>query len=478
MDARTQVLLDAPIGATLLRLAAPNVLDMTVQALIGVIETYFVAGLGTDALAGMALVFPVLMLVQMISAGAMGGGILSAVARALGASRREDANVLAWHAVAIAAGLGVATTVAALALGPMLYAVMGGKEGSLAAALAYSNVVFAGALSFWLFNSLAAVIRGTGNMLLPAAVICVGAVVLIPLSPALIFGFGPLPRFGIAGGGLAVVTYYLIGSALFAAYIWSGRGVLRPSPRPPQLTWAPTREILRVGAASSLVSATTNITIATATGLAGAYGPAAVAGYGTGARLEYMLVPIIFGLGAPIAAMVGTNIGAGRRKRALRVAWTGAAIAGLLTGTIGLAAALLPTLWLALFVTDPAMMAVGTRYLQLVGPFYGFFGMGLALYFASQGAGRLAWPLFAGLLRVAVSVGGGLLALHFAGGLGGVFLALGIGLATFGLVNAAAVASGAWFVSGVGNQKSVVRMAGISDQTPAVATIPVRDHNC
>lgn len=475
MDARTQQLLEAPIGTTLLRLAAPNVLVMTVQALIGVVETYFVAELGTDALAGMALVFPVLMLVQMISAGAMGGGILSAVARALGANRREEANVLAWHAVAIAAGLGVVTTVAALALGPSLYAAMGGKEGSLAAALAYSNVVFAGALSFWLFNSLAAVIRGTGNMLLPAAVICIGALVLIPLSPALIFGLGPLPRFGIAGGGLAVVTYYLIGSAIFAAYIWSGRGLLRPSPSPPRLTWAPTREILRVGAASSVVSATTNITIATATGLAGAYGPAAVAGYGTGARLEYMLVPIIFGLGAPIAAMVGTNIGAGRRERAVRAAWTGAVIAGLLTGAVGLAAALLPTVWLALFGADPAMMAVGTRYLQIVGPFYGFFGMGLALYFASQGAGRLAWPLFAGLLRVAVSVGGGLLALQIAAGLGGVFLALGVGLATFGLVNAAAVASGAWFAAGVADQKSMVRMAGISDQAPAVRTVPVRD---
>jgi putative MATE family efflux protein len=458
MDARTRLLLEAPIGSTLLRLAAPNVLVMTVQALIGVLETYFVAGLGTDALAGMALVFPVLMLVQMISAGAMGGGILSAVARALGANRREDADILAWHAVAIAVGLGVLTTVAAFACGPALYAAMGGRDGSLAAALTYSNVVFAGALSFWLFNSLAAVIRGTGNMLLPAAVICLGAVVLIPLSPALIFGLGPLPRFGIAGGGIAVVIYYVIGSAIFAAYIWSGRGVLRPSARPPRLAFAPTREILRVGAASSLVSATTNITIATATGLAGVFGPAAVAGYGTGARLEYLLVPLVFGLGAPLAAMVGTSIGAGLRERALRVAWTGAAIAGLLTEAIGLAAALWPTAWLSLFGGDPAMIEVGGRYLQLVGPFYGFFGLGLALYFAAQGADRLTWPLLAGALRVAVSIGGGLLALQLGGGLAGVFLALGLGLATVGLVNAAAVA-----LSGIGNQKSVIRGAPLSE---------------
>src|SRR5580692_3770046 len=114
MDPRTRALLEAPIGPTLLRLALPNLVVMVVQASIGLIETYFVAKLGTDALAGMALVFPILMLIQMMSAGAMGGGILSAIARALGSNRQADAGVLAWHAVAIAAVLGLGTTIAAL----------------------------------------------------------------------------------------------------------------------------------------------------------------------------------------------------------------------------------------------------------------------------------------------------------------------------------------------------------------------------
>lgn len=444
MDSRTRALLEGPIAPTLLRLALPNVAVMVVQAAIGLIETYFVARLGTDALAGMALVFPLLMVIQMISAGAMGGGILSSVARALGASRRDDGNVLAWHAVAIALAAGLLTTVAALTGGPKLYALMGGRDGSLAAALAYSNLVFLGAIPLWLYNSLAAVIRGTGNMIVPASVTILGAIVLIPLSPALIFGLGPLPRLGIAGGAAAVVTFYVVGTAIFAAYLWSGRGVLKPAPRPPALAWTPTREILRVGAVSALVSITTNVSIATATGLAGTFGPAVVAGYGTGARLEYLLVPLVFGLGAPLAAMVGTAIGAGRRERALNVAWTGAAIAGALTEAIGIAAIAFPNAWLALFGNDPTMNAVGADYLRIVGPFYGFFGMGLALYFASQGAGRLGWPLLAALLRVTIATGGGFLAMRVAG-LTGLFLALGLALAAFGLVTAVAIACGAWF---------------------------------
>src|SRR3982074_3213656 len=99
-DPRTRMLLEGPIVGTLLRLATPNVLVMFVQASVGLIETYFVAKLGTDALACVALVFPVLMLMQMMSAGAMGGGISSAVARALGAGRRADANALARPAAA------------------------------------------------------------------------------------------------------------------------------------------------------------------------------------------------------------------------------------------------------------------------------------------------------------------------------------------------------------------------------------------
>ncbi len=137
--------------------------------------------------------------------------------------------------------------------------------------------------------------------------------------------------------------------------------------------------------------------------------------------------------------MVGTSIGAGRRDRALRVAWTGAAIAGAVTEAIGIAAALYPTAWLGLFGDDPSMLAVGSQYLRIVGPFYGFFGAGLALYFASQGAGRLGWPLIAAVLRLAVATGGGWLALRWSGTIAGVFVALGVALAVFGLVNAAAI---------------------------------------
>ena len=179
-NARTLRLLEGSIVPTLLRMAWPNVLVMVAQAATGLIETYFVAKLGTDALAGMALVFPCVMLMQMISAGAMGGGISSAIARALGAGRREEADALVLHAVVINVALGAFFSVIMLGFGAPIYRALGGQGGELKAALTYSNVVFAGNVLVWLMNGLANVIRGTGNMLMPALVTVIGVVFLDP----------------------------------------------------------------------------------------------------------------------------------------------------------------------------------------------------------------------------------------------------------------------------------------------------------
>lgn len=445
LDPRTRLLLEAPIAPTLLRLGAPNVLVMLAQAGVGLIETYFVGKLGTDALAGMALVFPAVMLMQMTSAGAMGGGIASAIARALGARRRDDADALVLHALLIAAVFALAFMVTVVAGGRWLYTRMGGSGGALDAALVYSNWVFGGALLVWLFNTLSAVIRGTGNMALPAYVTVAGAVLLLPLSPLLIFGWGPLPGLGIAGGAIALLLYYLAGSAVLAAYLWSPRSLLRPSLRGLQLRWALFADILRVGLVGTVSTVATNLAIGITTALVGAYGTAAIAGYGTASRLEYLLVPLVFGLGAPLVAMVGTCIGAGQRERALRATWIGAAIAFAMTEAIGLWAAAYPAAWLSLFNTEPAMIEAGSHYLRIVGPWYGFFGLGLVLYFASQGAGRLLWPVLGNIARLVVAVAGGWLALHGGYAIAGVFAAQAAAMVVYGIANAWAIAGGAWF---------------------------------
>lgn len=443
MNPRTRRMLEAPIIPMLLAMAWPNMLIMLAQASTGLIETWWVSKLGTAPLAAMALVFPPVMLMQMISGGAMGGGISAAVARALGGGRQDDADALVLHALVINAGLGLFFSGVMLAFGRAIYSLLGGEGEALETALIYSNVVFAGNALLWVMNGFASVIRGGGNMMTPALVTCIGAALLVPLSPVLIFGFGPIPAMGVAGAGLALVLYYVGGAAVMAWYVLSGRSVARF--RRTRLRWPMFADILKVGAVGSISSLQTNVTIAVATAMvAGAAGVDAVAGFGTAARLEYLLVPLIFGLGAPLVALVGTNIGAGNRQRALRIALVGGGAAFVVTETVGLTAALFPTAWLSLFSAEPQTIEAGSAYLRVVGPTYGFFGLGLSLYFASQGAGKLAWPLAAGCLRVAIALGGGWLAMR-AFGLWGLFAALALGLAVYGAVLAVAIRKGVWF---------------------------------
>jgi putative MATE family efflux protein len=445
MAARTRRLLEAPVVSTLLGLAAPNVLVMVLQAVVTTLDAVFVGWLGPAALAGVSLVYPLVMLMQTMSAGGMGGGVASAVARALGAGRRAEAQALAAHAVLIALVMAAVFSTSLLLGGPAIYRAIGGTGDALEAALTYSRVVFGGAVVFWLLNTLSSIVRGTGTMALPAAVMAGSALLYLALAPALVLGWGPFPRLGVAGTATANVTAFGLGTLVVAAYLCSPWSAVRLSLRGLRLRRALFWEILRVGAPGSLNTILTNLTVVLMTGLVGPFGTAALAGYGMGARLEYIQIPLVFGMGTALVAMVGTNVGAGQLERARRIAWTGAGLAAGLTASIGLVAAVFPRAWLGLFTADPDVHAVGATYLLIVGPTYGFFGLGLALYFASQGAGRLAWPLTAGFARLTLAAVGGWLGGHWLGwGLPGVFAAMALGLIVMGTTTATAIKLGAW----------------------------------
>src|SRR5579862_6768857 len=151
-EARRAELLSGPVLPTLIRLALPTVVVLVAQTAVSIAEAYYVGFLGTDALAGVALVFPVFMLMAMMSNGGLGSGVSSAIARAVGAGRDEDANALLFHAIVLAIVVGALFTLAAVFAGPLLYRTLGGQGGALDAALRYSNYLFAGSVAVWVVN--------------------------------------------------------------------------------------------------------------------------------------------------------------------------------------------------------------------------------------------------------------------------------------------------------------------------------------
>lgn len=410
----TQRMLRGPIVPTLLRLATPNVLGLFANTVVIGFDGYIVGRLGADALAGVAVVLPLAMLMLQMSAGGLGGSTTAVVARALGARDPGRATLLAQHALLL--GLAASLLFTLLASSPAFYAAMGARDGVLAQASAYASVLFAGAAAIWSVNVLAGIARGTGDMGAAALALIGTTCMHLLLCPVLVFGAGPVPALGVAGAAASTVTCNALSALGLLAWLSRRGSSARILGARWQLQRGAFRTLLQLALPSALSPILSNGSIALSTAFVGSFGSLAIAAYGIAARLEYILVPIAFGVGGALTAMVATNLGAHQAGRAKRVTWAGAGVVCAVTGSIGVAAAVWPQAWMALFSADPAVQAAGSAYLRIVGVCYGFFGLGLALFFASQGAGRLAWPLAASTARLLVVGLGGWLVVRAAGG--------------------------------------------------------------
>jgi putative MATE family efflux protein len=437
-------LLTAPIFGTLLRFALPNMVAMLATALAAIAETSYVGSFGVASLGGMALVFPVVMLQTMLSGGAMGGGISSAVSRALGANDAARANALAVHAMWIGITAGTVYMAFMLALGPAFFALLGGRDEALAQAVAYSNVAFVGSIGVWLMNTFASVVRGAGNMKVPSITFFTVSVAQVLVGGAFGLGWGPFPRLGMPGVALGQVVAYAAGAVFLFFYLRSAASRVKLSVRGTPLRRDLFHDILKVGGFACISPFQTVLTILIVTRLVAHFGTTALAGYGIGTRLEFLLIPIAFAFGVASVPMVGMAIGAGKVARARRVAWTAGAMAGVTLGLLGLLMAVMPDLWTRLFTHDQQVVDSAALYFHWAGPCYGLFGLGLCLYFSSLAAGKVAGPVMAGTLRlVLVAVGGWLLARAQAPSWT-IFALVAAGLAAYGFASVAAIRYTHW----------------------------------
>ena len=440
--ANERLILEAPIGNMLWRLATPNVLAVATMTAVTLADAWYVGQLGTAALASLALVFPLQTLMQMMAGGAIGGGITSAVARALGAGAMEQAESTAWQAVLIAASMSVLYMVVLGVFAQPVFVLLGGTGDALDGAVGYAYIVFGGAAAVWFVFVLSAILRGTGDTATPARAVAISSAAQIALSGTLTLGWFGLPSLGVTGVATALVVCHGLAAIYLAQHLGRGKGRLRL--RPHALDWAPIRDIMKVGGLGIINSTCLAMTVVVVTGHVGRYGTEALAGFGLGARLELMLVPIAFGVGAALTAAVGINVGAGQIVRARRIAWTGAGATLALTGLIGGSVAIEPGLWLDMFTTDPDAYDYGARYLLIAAPFYCLFGAGQTLYFASQGTGRMLLPVSVSAFRLAAVATIGALALTFAWSIDALFVGVAVGLAIMGVGQALCLFGPGW----------------------------------
>ncbi|HRO60606.1 MAG TPA: MATE family efflux transporter [Burkholderiaceae bacterium] len=424
----------------IMALAAPTALVALLQVAAQLAEIWLAARQGVAAFAGWAVVLPFAQLMQQMSGGAMGGGVSSSIARALGANRPDEASALVVHALLIALA---ASAVFVVALAVFPYAVLGAIAGPdvAQAAASYSIWLFGGgAVPVWLTNTFASVLRGGGRHGLAARLLTLAWVVF----PVLAWGFVELADFGLAGIGVAFALVFWIVALAMGVVVFRGGAGFVPRWRV-RLAAELFRRILSVGLVACLIALLFNVANILVMAQIASYGSSAVAAYGIAARLEFLMIPLIFGVGSALTTLVGQTVGAGDWRAARRTAWTGALFAFGVASIAGLAVALAPAVFAGLFTSDPGVEAIAARALSFISPAFGIFGLGLALYFAAMGAGRMGWSIAASVARVVLAVGGGWLLANPGGmGLDGHFLGVALGIAALGGVNAVGVRAATW----------------------------------
>jgi MATE family, multidrug efflux pump len=264
-------------------------------------------------------------------------------------------------------------------------------------------------------NTMAGVLRGTGNMRLPSLMILSSAVCQVILGGTLGLGLGPVPQFGMRGVATGSLTAYTISLSVMGWYLFSGRARVIPKIKGLRIQWAMFIDILKVGAVSCLSPLQSVLTISIFTHLLAGFGTAILAGYGIGARLEFMLTSVAFAVGVASVPMVGMAIGAERIARARRIAWTAGLISFVSVGAIASIVAVFPDLWVNIFTGDASVRAASRQYLSTAAPMYAFIGLSISMYFSSQGAAKVLGPVLAQSARLLfIALGGWWLSTHDA----------------------------------------------------------------
>jgi putative MATE family efflux protein len=437
-------ILDDAITPTLLKLALPNIVAMGAGISVLIAETTYVGILGIAPLAAIALMFPLIILMMTMSGGAMGGGAASAIARALGAGDRLRASTLAIHALTIGVCIGLTFSVLLLTFGEQILTWMGGRGAVLTEALAFSQIFFCGVVLIWVMNTLVAILRGTGNMVLPSAIVFSSAACQIVLGGILSLGLFGMPQLGIRGIAIGQLSGVAIGVLVMGWYLLSGRS--RISLRVPQFRFHREMftDILRVGALSCFYPVQSVLTAAVLTSMLAHYGPEVLAAYGIGARLEFFITSIAFSCGVATVPMVGMAVGAGKIARARRVAWAGALISALGVGALTAPLAIFPDFWTGWFTDNPQVRKATGEYLLIAGPMFSLLSVGVSLYFSSQGAAKVLGSVLAQTVRLSVVIFGGLWLLSIGASYIWFFVLAGAAMAAFGLFTAAMVRMTSW----------------------------------
>jgi putative MATE family efflux protein len=383
------------LARQLVRFAFPSTLVMVLSAMSLVVDTYFVTGLGSEALAGASLVLPIYFLIVMAFGGGIGVGLSVVLSVRLGRGDAAAAQRAVGSAFALALGFAVVFAVTFALGGRALFQRISSPGPVLEAAVSFGRPIFLGTPVIALCLTISNILRSEKRLGDAAVMLLVSSAVNAALNPILIHGHFGAPAMGVAGAGLATVLGFVVSAALGGFYLRRGRlslGGLRIDRRD---MW----DIARIALPTLGGYVATKSVLMALSVVWLRFGTDALAAFGLATRLEYLLAIVIYGMGSAILTLGGEARGAGRYREFARICWVAAGCVVLATTVVAAALVAAPGTWFRLFGASPAVVDRGVSYLRIAALSYPFYALALTLNYGYQTLARAHMPLVWSVLR-------------------------------------------------------------------------------
>ena len=447
-----------PFSKIFFRLAIPNLFSTLMSSATVIFDLWYIGLIGMSELAGVAYIFPIFMLTSMLSNGAFGGAISGATARAFGSKNIFQAECIFRSAVLIAISFSIIMMFLFFSFAETFFSSFIIDSDVIISTLSYGNILLMGIILIWLFNIIIAVTRGSGNTLVPAIgwfIVLFSHIIMASLNldynDGQLFLKENIKLFdekiifsALEWAAISLLTGYFIG-IVFVLYFYS---MCKHSYSFIIKDFFKLNGIINLFKSGMLAGCQSLMTISLAifcTIIIGSFGTDWAAGFGIAIRLELLLIPIIFGIGGALIAIVGANVGAKKFLRAVKMTWKGTFISVFIVGFIGLFFSIYPNLWSSLFTESVEIHETSKLYLQVVAPFYAFFALGLGLYFTCQAFNTLFWPVVGTFIRLIFVILSTFLLFNFnIDSPYLVFVTMALGLIIYGLFISLSLQLGPW----------------------------------
>ncbi len=385
------------VGRAVILLAVPMVLEMSMESLFAVVDMFYVAKLGSDAVATIGLTEALLSLLYALAMGLSAAGN-AMIARRTGEKNPDAASTAAAQVIALAlVGSALLGALGAL-LAPKLLAMMGASSAVLAQGAGYTRTMFGGCATIFLLFVINAAFRGAGDAAIAMRSLWLANGLNILIAPVFIFGLGPVPAMGVTGAAVATTISRGVGVLYQLTRLVRPGGRLTIAARHVKFERATVLELWSIAWAASIQTLVETASWLGLVRILSSFGSKALAGYTIAMRVAMFAILPAFGLANAAATLVGQNLGAGEPERAERAVRTVARYNVLALGAVSLAFAAVPQWFVRLFTDDVLAAAYGAQCLRVVALGFAFFGYGMVVVQAFNGAGDSKTPMVLNVL--------------------------------------------------------------------------------